>query len=299
MPISWRPDRAGGHRRSAGLRACSSAAACRRLRAFRRHRSDPLHAEQPVDDRHVVRPAGVLRPENEALGQPLAVEQVRLVPVSLIGRPWSGRHTRRGSGGVASRSRAHATLALVLALPLRPACQVRVLRGPSVPDPLWGAAVFACAAIAGIALPAACWPLAASRRGCRVVASPPESLRRRSSPSRSATPQPARATGRDRCLRALRRPTIMMSMGSLAHYMHDLSRLTSRPRLFPRRQRAVWPYAATRGPRGFVTWVAPSEERAEGGDYALYSGSGSESSRFLEGFDRVAEGGGVALYRAR
>ncbi len=49
------------------------------------------------------------------------------------------------------------------------------------------------------------------------------------------------------------------------------------------------------GPRAYVTWVA-IEERAEGGD-AVFLRS-RQSSRFLEGFERVAEGGGVALYRA-
>ena len=49
------------------------------------------------------------------------------------------------------------------------------------------------------------------------------------------------------------------------------------------------------GPRGFVTWVA-IEERAEGGD-AVYQRA-QTSADFLRGFERVAEGGGVALYRA-
>jgi hypothetical protein len=49
------------------------------------------------------------------------------------------------------------------------------------------------------------------------------------------------------------------------------------------------------GPRAFVTWVAV-EERAEGGA-AVYQRSRA-SMDFLRGFERVAEGGGVALYRA-
>ena len=49
------------------------------------------------------------------------------------------------------------------------------------------------------------------------------------------------------------------------------------------------------GPRGYVTWVAV-EERAEGGD-AVFQRS-KEYAGFLKGFERVAEGGGVALYRA-
>ena len=50
------------------------------------------------------------------------------------------------------------------------------------------------------------------------------------------------------------------------------------------------------GPRAYVTWVA-LEERAEGGDAVFHRAR--QSNRFLDGFERVAEGGGVALYRAR
>ena len=93
------------------------------------------------------------------------------------------------------------------------------------------------------------------------------------------------------------RTTIMMSMGSLAHYMHDLSRLNIDIRDFLQEgNEQLWVHAATRGPRGFVTWVA-IEERAEGGD-ALHQAA-ARDPKFLDGFDRVAEGGGVALYRAR
>jgi hypothetical protein len=39
------------------------------------------------------------------------------------------------------------------------------------------------------------------------------------------------------------------------------------------------------------------EERAEGGDVLFQTAA--RDPRFLNGFERVAEGGGVALYRAR
>ena len=55
-------------------------------------------------------------------------------------------------------------------------------------------------------------------------------------------------------------------------------------------------HAATRGPRGFVKWVV-IEERAEGGDVLFQAAK--RDPRFLDGFERVAEGGGVALYRAK
>ena len=90
--------------------------------------------------------------------------------------------------------------------------------------------------------------------------------------------------------------TIMMSMGSLAHYMHDLSRLNLRIRDFLQEgNEQLWVHAATLGPRGFVTWVV-IEEHAEGGDVLFQTWK--KNPRFLDGFERVAEGGGVALYRA-
>jgi hypothetical protein len=89
---------------------------------------------------------------------------------------------------------------------------------------------------------------------------------------------------------------IMMSMGSLAHYMHDLSSEGFVIHDFLHEGNGeVWKAAMEYGPRGYVKWVA-IEERAEGGD-AVFQRS-RQYSRFLDGFVRVAEGGGVALYRA-
>ena len=56
----------------------------------------------------------------------------------------------------------------------------------------------------------------------------------------------------------------------------------------------TWQYAVL-GPRGYVKWVV-IEEQAEGGD-ALFQAR-SRDARYLDGFERVAEGGGVGLYRA-
>jgi hypothetical protein len=89
--------------------------------------------------------------------------------------------------------------------------------------------------------------------------------------------------------------TIMMSMGSLAHYMHDLASEGFEVHDFLHEGNdQVWPFALL-GPRGYVRWVIV-EERAEGGD-ALFRAA-KRDPRFLDGFARVAEGGGVALYRA-
>jgi len=88
--------------------------------------------------------------------------------------------------------------------------------------------------------------------------------------------------------------TIMMSMGSLGHYMHDLSAQGFHIRDFLHEGNGdIWALALTR-PRTVVRWIA-IEEKAEGGD-ALYQ-EARNHPRFLEGFERVAEGGGVALYR--
>ncbi len=90
--------------------------------------------------------------------------------------------------------------------------------------------------------------------------------------------------------------TIMMSMGSLGHYMHDLSAQGFRIRDFLHEGNGdIWALALTR-PRTVVRWIA-IEEKAEGGD-ALYQ-EARRHPRFLEGFERIAEGGGVALYRAQ
>jgi hypothetical protein len=86
----------------------------------------------------------------------------------------------------------------------------------------------------------------------------------------------------------------MMSMGSLGHYMHDLSREGFEIRNFLHEGNGdIWS-AALLKPAGIAGWIV-IEEKAEGGD-ALFAQSGRNST-FLDGFERVAEGGGVALYR--
>jgi hypothetical protein len=89
--------------------------------------------------------------------------------------------------------------------------------------------------------------------------------------------------------------TIMMSMGSLGHYMHDLSAEGFDIHDFLHEGNGdLWTFAAAK-PHGVVGWIAV-EERAEGGD-ALFAEGGRDPG-FFDGFTRVAEGGGVALYRA-
>jgi hypothetical protein len=87
---------------------------------------------------------------------------------------------------------------------------------------------------------------------------------------------------------------ILMSMGSLGHYMHDLSRSSFAVKDFLHEGNGeIWVHAA-RHPRPFVEWIA-IEERAEGGDALHWQAA--HNPNFLMGYVRVAEGGGVALYR--
>lgn len=87
---------------------------------------------------------------------------------------------------------------------------------------------------------------------------------------------------------------IMMSMGSLGHYMQDLSRAGLSIHDFLHEGNGeIWKYAMGH-PQPFAEWILV-EEKAEGGD-ALYW-QGKLDPRFFAGYERVAEGGNVSLYR--
>ncbi len=90
--------------------------------------------------------------------------------------------------------------------------------------------------------------------------------------------------------------TIMMSMGSLGHYMQDLSAHGFRIRDFLHEGNGdLWNFAV-QYPEGLARWIV-IEEKAEGGD-ALYR-EAQRRPAFLDGYERVAEGGGVGLYRIK
>jgi hypothetical protein len=89
---------------------------------------------------------------------------------------------------------------------------------------------------------------------------------------------------------------IMASMGSLAHFMQELSGDGHRIRDFLHEGNGdIW-LAALEYPDPHVEWVL-IEERAEGGD--MLATRARTRPQFLAGYARVAEGGGVALYRRR
>jgi hypothetical protein len=88
--------------------------------------------------------------------------------------------------------------------------------------------------------------------------------------------------------------TIMASMGSLGHYMQELSRAGFDLRDFLHEGNGdIW-LNALRGPRAFAGWIL-IEEDAEGGD--MLAKIAREQPAFLDGFARVCGGGGIALYR--
>jgi len=246
-------------------------------------------------------------PENvEALGHPMeAWRQVRegLYRLSGTALVWPAY------GGLAMvsiaflRSRARAPLVLVAALAAAALLPwYAYLQGHPFRIRYDVPLVAACAALAaaGVALtPALLRPLVAT---AIVVASllqaPPLD---RSAPVVVESQRDARNMEGRRAVTAYLQQqydgnTIMMSMGSLAHYMHDLSLAGFNVRDFLHEGNGeLWPYA-THGARSIVGWVI-IEEHAEGGD-SLFT-QRHRSQRFLEGFERVAEGGGVALYRVR
>ena len=88
---------------------------------------------------------------------------------------------------------------------------------------------------------------------------------------------------------------ILMSMGSLAHYMQELSRNGFAVRDFVHEgNHPLWDEAII-APQGRVGWIV-IEEQAEGGD--VLAARSRQVPAFLNGFTRICSGGGVALHRA-
>jgi hypothetical protein len=90
---------------------------------------------------------------------------------------------------------------------------------------------------------------------------------------------------------------IMASMGSLGHYMQEASRAGFQLRDFLHEGNGdIWLAALATGPRPFAEWVL-IEEKAEGGD--LLAKRAREQPHFLDGYARVCEGAGLALYKRK
>ncbi|MBP1633930.1 MAG: hypothetical protein H6Q10_504 [Acidobacteria bacterium] len=87
---------------------------------------------------------------------------------------------------------------------------------------------------------------------------------------------------------------ILVSFGSLSHYVQELSLAGLGVRDFIHEGNDVIWNAALEHPFAHAGWILV-EERAEGGDELAARAASTPS--FLAHFDRVAEGGGVALYR--
>jgi hypothetical protein len=98
------------------------------------------------------------------------------------------------------------------------------------------------------------------------------------------------------CLaRDYRGETIFASMGSLAHYMHELSQIGLDIRDFLHEgNHPMWDEAIVTGGAPFAGWMLV-EEVAEGGD--VIAQEIRANPHFADGYQRVCEGGNVALYR--
>lgn len=91
--------------------------------------------------------------------------------------------------------------------------------------------------------------------------------------------------------------TVMISMGALAHYMHELAAAGFDLRDFLHEGNGpLWDSAYTRGPAALVEWVLV-DEAAEGGD-AIFQRH-RQLPRLLDEYDAVCRGAGVAVYRRR
>ncbi len=87
--------------------------------------------------------------------------------------------------------------------------------------------------------------------------------------------------------------TIMASMGSLGHYMQELSTAGLDVRDFLHEGNGDLWLRALNGPRPFVGWIL-IDEQGEGGD--VLARIARENPRFLSGFSRVRDAAGIALY---
>ncbi len=86
---------------------------------------------------------------------------------------------------------------------------------------------------------------------------------------------------------------ILASMGSLGHYMQQMSHAGFHIRDFVHEGNGVLWWNSVQAPERHVRWIL-IEESAEGGD--VLAQEARTSPAFLSHFTRIAEGGGVSLY---
>lgn len=251
--------------------------------------------------------SGFFIPENTAaLGHPsVALDQIRegLGHLSGTALVWSG-YAGAGLTLVAfARSRSRAPLLLLLSLAGAAALPwYAYIHGHPFRVRYDVPLVAACAALAGAGI-GMVWSRAQPIVAAAVVAmalAQAQPLDRRAPLIVESQRDAANMSGRRAVTEYLARHydgrTLMMSMGSLGHYMQDLSAQGFRIRDFVHEGNGdIWNFALS-DPRSVVGWIA-IEEKAEGGDL-LYL-EARRHPAFLEGFTRVAEGGGVALYQHR
>ena len=90
---------------------------------------------------------------------------------------------------------------------------------------------------------------------------------------------------------------VLASMGSLAHYMQELSREGFRIADFIHEGNGeLWTLALSTGPAPHAGWMLV-EEQSEGGD--VLARRARDDVSFTNGMDRICAAGGVALYRRR
>jgi hypothetical protein len=146
---------------------------------------------------------------------------------------------------------------------------------------------FAGALVAGVLVAAA------------VIESPPWSLRAAMiEEARWDVPRTIERRAVTDCLRGqYHHEKILASMGSLAHYMQELSHEGFLIADFIHEGNgAIWNLALTTGPAAHAGWMLV-EEQSEGGD--VLARRVHEDVAFTRGMDRICAGGGVALYRRR
>ena len=153
-------------------------------------------------------------------------------------------------------------------------------------------------AVAGIRRRPAAVALAAALLTASAVESPPWSLR--APMLEEAQWDVPRTIERRRVTDCLRgsydEEKVVASMGSLAHYMQELSRAGFDISDFVHEGNgAIWELALATGPAAHAGWMIV-EEQSEGGD--VLARRMREDVTFAAGMTRLCAGGGVALYRA-